>query len=98
MTWTGGLDAPLGTHGNPLSAGQQQRLGLARVFTRRPEVLILDEATSAMDALTEREVLDNVRTFMRGRVLIVITHRDAVAARFDRVLRVEHGRVVEAAG
>ena len=95
MMWAEGLDAPLGANGNPLSAGQQQRLALARVFTRRPEVLILDEATSALDARTEREVLDNLRTFMRGRVLIVITHRDAVAATFDRVLRVVKGRVEE---
>ena len=48
-----------------------------------------------MDALTEREVLDNIRSFMRGRVLIVITHRDGVAATFDRVLRVTKGRVEE---
>ena len=95
MVWAEGLDAPLGANGNPLSAGQQQRLALARVFTRRPEVLILDEATSALDARTEREVLDNLRIFMRGRVMIVITHRDAVAATFDRVLRVVKGRVEE---
>ncbi|MSP03422.1 MAG: ABC transporter ATP-binding protein [Acetobacteraceae bacterium] len=92
--WEGGLDAPLGSRGNPLSAGQQQRLGLARAFTRRPSVLILDEATSAMDRLTETDVLRNVRAFMRGHVLIVITHREAVAATFDRVLRVERGHVV----
>ena len=72
---------------------QRQRLGLARVFVRRPEILILDEATSALDMATERDVLAAVRMFMRGRVLIVITHRDAVAATFDRVLRVEDGRV-----
>ncbi len=92
--WDAGLDAPLGANGNPLSAGQQQRLGLARAFVRRPDVLILDEATSAMDTQTEAEVLRNIRAFMHGRALIAITHRDAVAATFDRVVRIESGRAV----
>ncbi len=90
-----GLDTKLGERGNPLSAGQRQRLGLARIFLRAPEVLILDEATSALDAETERLVLDNVRRLMRGRILIVITHRLEVAARLDRIIRMAGGRVVD---
>lgn len=91
-----GLETELGARGNPLSAGQRQRLGLARMFLRRPAVLILDEATSALDARTEREVLDNVREYMRGRIVIAITHREAVAASFDRVLRMRGGRLEDA--
>jgi len=81
------LDTMLGAKGNPLSAGQRQRLGIARVFLRRPEILILDEATSAMDTETESRVLGHLREFMHGRTMLVITHREAVAATFDRVLR-----------
>lgn len=89
-----GLDMLLGANGNPLSAGQRQRLGLARVFLRRPDVLILDEATSALDGETERTVLTHIRERMQGRGLIVITHRETVAAMFARVVRVDDGRLV----
>lgn len=90
-----GLDAMLGPRGNPLSAGQRQRLGLARVFLRSPEVLILDEATSALDVESERLVLQNIRRLMRDGILVVITHRDRIAASLDRVIRVREGAVVE---
>jgi ABC-type bacteriocin/lantibiotic exporter with double-glycine peptidase domain len=83
----------VGERGNPLSAGQRQRVGLARVFLRRPAVLILDEATSALDAESEAAVLHNIREMMFGRILIVITHRAQVAAGFDRIVRIKGGRV-----
>lgn len=70
-------------------------LGLARAVLRRPAVLILDEATSALDSETEAAILDNLRQFMAGRGMIVITHRNAVATRFDRVLRLRDGRLGE---
>jgi ATP-binding cassette, subfamily B, bacterial len=91
-----GLNTILGARGNPLSDGQRQRLNLARIFLRSPDILILDEATSALDIETEQEVLAQVRDFMRGRVLIVITHREHVAARFDRIVRMDRGRVAAA--
>jgi ABC-type multidrug transport system fused ATPase/permease subunit len=83
----------VGERGNPLSAGQRQRVGLARVFLRRPAMLILDEATSALDVESETAVLANIREMMRGRILVVITHRAQVAASFDRIVRIEAGRV-----
>ena len=91
-----GLDALLGTHGNPLSAGQRQRLGLARAFLRFPDVLILDEATSALDSVMEDLVLRNARELMHDGCLVLITHRENVAASLDRVVRIENGRVREA--
>jgi ABC-type bacteriocin/lantibiotic exporter with double-glycine peptidase domain len=63
-----------------------------------PDVLILDEATSALDVETERDVLANVRDFMRGRGLIVISHREHVAGSLDRTLWVEDGRAASAGG
>ncbi len=93
-----GLDTPLGNRGLALSAGQRQRISLARVFLRRPAVLILDEATSALDPETEAQVLANLRAAMYGRSLLVVTHREAVAASFDRVLRLESGVLHEVDG
>ena len=93
QSWPTGLDTALGAHGAPLSAGQLQRLGIARAILRRPAVLILDEATSALDSETEAAILTNLRCFMAGRGMIVITHRAAVAARFDRTLRLRDGRL-----
>jgi ABC-type bacteriocin/lantibiotic exporter with double-glycine peptidase domain len=93
-----GLDTLLGAHGNPLSAGQRQRIGLARAFLRKPNALILDEATSALDAQTEHVVLGNLRAQMKHGTLLVITHRDAVAASFDRVVRMQDGGIVEQEG
>lgn len=89
-----GLDVPLGANGNPLSAGQRQRIGLARAFVRRPDTLILDEATSALDVATEQNVLRNVREHMRGKALLVVTHRVHVAESFAHVLHVHRGRIV----
>jgi ABC-type bacteriocin/lantibiotic exporter with double-glycine peptidase domain len=93
-----GLDTTLGSRGVQLSAGQRQRLGLARVFLVNPPMVILDEATSALDPTTEAFVLANLRRVMRGRTLVVVTHREAVAATFDRVLRLEDGVLQPVAG
>ena len=92
-----GLDMLLGAQGNPLSAGQRQRVGLARAFLRKPCALILDEATSSLDAETEHAVLTNLRREMKDRTLLVITHRDAVAASFERIIRVHDGSILETA-
>ncbi len=84
-------DTLLSADGEPLSAGQRQRLGIARALIRRPDVLILDEATSSLDPQTETEVIANIRAVMQGRTLIVITHREELAARFGRRLVVKGG-------
>lgn len=81
-----GLATILGERGNPLSAGQRQRLGLARVFLRKPAVLIVDEATSSLDHDTERAVLTNLRQHMAGRILLFVTHRRQIADTLDRIV------------
>lgn len=86
-------DTLLSADGEPLSAGQRQRLGIARAMIRRPDVLILDEATSSLDPQTEADVIANLRAAMQGRTLIVITHREELAARFGRRLVVKDGGV-----
>jgi len=75
----------VGERGTALSAGERQRIAIARALVAGPSVLILDEPTAALDPETEREVLDGYMRAMRGRTIIVITHRGAVAAAADRV-------------
>jgi ATP-binding cassette subfamily B protein len=78
-----------------MSGGQRQRLAIARVLLRDPKIMILDEATSALDAQTEAEILDTLRSAIRGRTTVTITHRLSLAAAADVVFVLEEGRLVE---
>jgi ATP-binding cassette subfamily B protein len=89
-----GYDTKTGERGLALSAGERQRIALARALLRNPSVLILDEPTSALDAETERLVAQNLRQSLRGRTVIVITHRPALAEIADTVLHLRDGRIV----
>jgi ATP-binding cassette subfamily B protein len=90
-----GLQTPVGERGHALSAGERQRLGIARAFLAAPAVLVLDEATAALDPATEQQVIAGYEAVMRGRTTIVITHRFELARRADRVIALEKGRVVQ---
>jgi ATP-binding cassette, subfamily B, bacterial len=81
-----GLETIVGERGTALSAGERQRIALARAFLTDPAVLVLDEPTAALDAVTERRVVEGYEAVMRGRTIIVITHRLDVAARADRTI------------
>jgi ATP-binding cassette subfamily B protein len=85
----------VGERGMALSAGERQRIALARAFLSNPDVLVLDEPTASLDAETERQVMDGYTIAMRGRTTIVITHRAEVARRADRVVTVAGSRVAE---
>lgn len=87
-----GYDTKTGERGLALSAGERQRIALARALLRRPRVLILDEPTSALDAETERLVASNLREALPASTLIVITHRPALAAIADCVIEIESTR------
>jgi ATP-binding cassette subfamily B protein len=90
-----GYDTTLGERGLSLSGGQRQRIAIARAILADPSVLILDDATSAVDATKEHEVLQALRTVMEGRTTLVIAHRAATIALADRVAVLEGGRIVE---
>ncbi len=90
-----GLDTYLGERGVRLSGGQRQRVAIARALLKNPPLLLLDEATSALDAESERAVQLALDGLMAGRTTLVIAHRLATVLKADRILVLDHGRLVE---
>ncbi|HEX9752032.1 MAG TPA: ATP-binding cassette domain-containing protein, partial [Methyloceanibacter sp.] len=90
-----GYDTALGEGGVTLSAGQRQRIAIARAVLRNAPILLLDEATSALDAESETLVQKALDKIMEGRTTLVIAHRLATVMRADRILVFERGRLVE---
>ena len=89
-----GIDTPLGERGVKLSGGQRQRLAIARAILADRAVLLLDEATSSLDAESEKAVQLALSALMRGRTTLVIAHRLATVKSSDRIVVMDHGRVV----
>jgi ATP-binding cassette subfamily B protein len=90
-----GLSTVVGERGKQLSAGERQRLAIARVFLADPAVVVMDEATGALDPRSEEAVLKGYEVLLRDRTVVVITHRRELARQADRVIVIEGGRVVD---
>ncbi|MGW7555802.1 ATP-binding cassette domain-containing protein, partial [Streptomyces rimosus] len=90
-----GFRQPVGERGQHLSAGQRQLIALARAHLVDPGLLLLDEATAALDPATERAVLDAGDRLATGRTTILVAHRLATAARADRIVVLDGGRIAE---
>ncbi len=90
-----GLDTWVGERGTQLSGGQAQRVAIARAILANPRILVLDEATSAQDAVSERLIQDAVERLARNRTVLVIAHRLATVRSADQILVLEKGRIVE---
>ena len=89
-----GLDTEIGEKGTCLSGGEKQRLAFARLWFENPELVILDEATSAMDNLTEENVMKSVMQKMKDKTVIAIAHRLNSIAGFDRIILFREGKIV----
>jgi ATP-binding cassette subfamily B protein len=90
-----GLDTQVGENGVNLSGGQRQRLGIARALYTKPKILFLDEATSSLDVPSERLVQYGLKTLLANRTAIIIAHRLSTVSIADRVLVMEHGKIIE---
>jgi len=90
-----GFDTLIGDRGVRLSGGQRQRIAIARAFLRDPQVLLMDEATSSLDSVTERLVDTSMRELSRDRTTLIIAHRLSTVQSADRILVMHGGRIVE---
>lgn len=90
-----GLDTMIGERGGTLSGGQRQRIALARAIWRRPRLLVLDDATSAVDPSVEQAILAGLREARAGMTVLVVAYRMATILLADQVVYVEHGRVID---
>jgi ATP-binding cassette, subfamily B, multidrug efflux pump len=90
-----GFQTMVGERGITLSGGQKQRTAIARALLRNPAILILDDALSSVDTLTEERILNHLEAVMRGRTVILISHRVSTVKNADRIIVLEHGRIVE---
>ncbi|MBF8294458.1 MAG: ABC-type multidrug transport system component [Bacteroidetes bacterium] len=89
------FDTMIGERGITLSGGQKQRTSIARALIRQPKILILDDCLSAVDTYTEEEILRRLRTFMKGRTSIIISHRISTVKEADLIVVVDQGEIVE---
>ncbi|MHA7967056.1 ABC transporter ATP-binding protein [Paenibacillus sp. CAU 1782] len=90
-----GLDTMVGEKGVALSGGQKQRVSIARALIANPEILMLDDALSAVDAKTEAEIIDGIRTERAGKTTLITTHRLSAVQHADWIIVLEDGRIVQ---
>ncbi|KJW00045.1 ABC transporter ATP-binding protein [Rickettsia amblyommatis] len=89
-----GINAKIGERGVRLSGGQKQRIAIARALLRMPQILLLDEAMSALDTMSEQKLLESIKKIMKGNIIISITHRISSIESADYILVIDKGGVV----
>ncbi|HEM5153282.1 TPA: ABC transporter ATP-binding protein, partial [Streptococcus suis] len=90
-----GLDTMIGERGVSISGGQKQRISIARAFLREPDLLILDDSLSAVDARTERQIIQNIQKERAGKTNVIVTHRLSAVNHADWVLVLDEGSIIE---
>ena len=90
-----GIDSVVGEQGIKLSGGQKQRIGIARALYKDAQLLLLDEATNALDGLTEKAVMDTLRSFAHKKTMIIITHRLNTVKHCDTIYLLDEGRIID---
>ena len=96
MAMPGGYAAKVAEKGQNLSGGQRQRIALARIFLKNPPILILDEGTSALDTISERNVQRAISAAREDRTVVLVAHRLSTLLDADRILVFDNSRIVEA--
>lgn len=81
--------------GNGLSAGQRQRILIARAVYKNPEFIFFDEATNSLDANNESIIMNNLQAFYRGKTVLVVAHRLSTVRNADKIIVLDHGKVIE---
>ncbi|KFZ18554.1 hypothetical protein V501_01151 [Pseudogymnoascus sp. VKM F-4519 (FW-2642)] len=95
LSFPDGYQSVVGSHGVRLSGGEKQRIAIARAILKRPEIIVLDEATSAVDSATEQLIQDAFRELCRGRTTFIVAHRLSTIMRADRILVIKDGEIIE---
>lgn len=90
-----GFNTKIGAEGNGISAGQKQRLLIARAVYKNPEYIFFDEATNALDANNEKTIMENLNEFFRGKTVIVVAHRLSTVRNADNIIVMDNGKIVE---
>jgi len=90
-----GYNTKVGANGHGISEGQKQRLLIARAIYKNPEIVIFDEATNALDANTEKVIVENLADFFEGKTVIIVAHRLSTVKNADRIIVMENGQIIE---
>ncbi|WCT14354.1 peptidase domain-containing ABC transporter [Mucilaginibacter jinjuensis] len=90
-----GLNTKIGSGGSDLSGGQKQRILIARAVYKNPQFLFFDEATSSLDAKNERDIMENLNTFLAGKTVVVVAHRLSTVKNADQIIVLDAGKIVE---
>ena len=85
----------IGENGVKLSGGEKQRVGLARALYKKSEILILDEATSSLDIVTEKKIMDSINQFKNKMTIIIVTHRLSTVQNCDRIILIKNGEILD---
>ncbi len=90
-----GYNTRIGANGHGLSEGQKQRLLIARVVYKDPEIIIFDEATNSLDANNEKVIVENLTEFFEGKTVLVVAHRLSTVRGADKIVVLDSGRIIE---
>jgi ATP-binding cassette subfamily B protein len=90
-----GYNTKIGANGHGLSEGQKQRLLIARVIYKNPDIIIFDEATNSLDANNEKVIVENLTEFFQGKTVIIVAHRLSTVRNADKIVVLDSGRIIE---